>query len=162
MFFQPKVNVSNRQLQGLEAFPADHALHTGMGFGPSSVPAARNAFRDCDAMLAVGTRFAEICTGSYGAVPPEKLVHIDINPGALGRNHPTPVAIHADSRDAVPMLAQNLQDRSKPRDYSQPGSRNGKHTIRVIASIPAASSAPCVPGWRPTPSSWRMTATTRS
>jgi acetolactate synthase-1/2/3 large subunit len=105
-------------LQGLEAFPADHALHTGMGFGPSSVPAARNAFRDCDAMLAVGTRFAEICTGSYGAVPPEKLVHIDINPGALGRNHPTPVAIHADSRDAVPMLAQNLLDRSKPRDYS--------------------------------------------
>ena len=36
-------------------------------------------------MLAVGTRFAEICTGSYGAVPPKNLVHIDINPGALGR-----------------------------------------------------------------------------
>jgi len=64
-------------LQGLAAFPADHPLHTGMGFGPASVPAARNAFRDCDAMLAVGTRFAEICTGSFGAVPPAKLVHID-------------------------------------------------------------------------------------
>jgi acetolactate synthase-1/2/3 large subunit len=76
-------------LQGLEAFPADHPLHTGMGFGPSAVPAARKAFRDCDAMLAVGTRFAEIGTGSYGAVPPANLVHIDINPGAIGRNHPT-------------------------------------------------------------------------
>jgi len=93
-------------LQGLAAFPADHPLHTGMGFGPASVPAAENAFRNCDAMLAVGTRFAEICTGSFGAIPPEKLVHIDINPGALGRNHPTTVPIHADARDAVPALAR--------------------------------------------------------
>jgi len=95
-------------LQGLAAFPADHPLHTGMGFGPAAVPAARNAFSDCDAMLAVGTRFAEICTGSFGAVPPQNLVHIDINPGALGRNHPTPVPIHADARDAVPALTRVL------------------------------------------------------
>jgi acetolactate synthase-1/2/3 large subunit len=95
-------------LQGLGVFPGDHPLHTGMGFGPASVPAAENAFRDCDVMLAVGTRFAEICTGSYGAVPPNKLIHIDINPGALGANHKTPVAIHADARDAVPALADAL------------------------------------------------------
>jgi acetolactate synthase-1/2/3 large subunit len=105
-------------LQGLAAFPADHPLHTGMGFGPASVPAAQNAFRDCDAMLAVGTRFAEICTGSYGAVPPENLVHIDINPGALGRNYPTAVGIHADSRDAVPALAELLTRSGEVRDAS--------------------------------------------
>ena len=105
-------------LQGLAAFPADHPLHTGMGFGPAAVPAARNAFSDCDAMLAVGTRFAEICTGSYGAVPPSKLVHIDINPGALGRNHPTPVPIQADSRDAVPVLAEALLNACPARDWA--------------------------------------------
>jgi acetolactate synthase-1/2/3 large subunit len=98
-------------LQGLSAFPSDHPLHTGMGFGPSSVPAAQNAFKDCDAMLAVGTRFAEICTGSYGSIPPQKLVHIDINPAALGRNFPAAVAIHADANDAVPALAQALARR---------------------------------------------------
>jgi acetolactate synthase-1/2/3 large subunit len=103
-------------LQGLQAFPADHPLHTGMGFGPSAVPAAQNAFRDCDAMLAVGTRFAEICTGSYGAIPPENLVHIDINPGALGRNYPTPVPVLADARDAVPALAQRLLESGVARD----------------------------------------------
>ena len=103
-------------LQGLAAFPADHPLHTGMGFGPSAVPAAQNAFKECDAMLAVGTRFAEICTGSYGAVPPSKLVHIDINPGAIGRNHPTTVPIHADSRDAVPALAERLLEFTEKRD----------------------------------------------
>ena len=71
----------------------------------SAVPSAQNAFEGCDAMLAVGTRFAEICTGSYGAVPPKNLVHVDINPGAIGRNHEAAVAIHADARDAVPVLA---------------------------------------------------------
>ncbi len=106
-------------LQGLASFPADHALHTGMGFGPSAVPAAQNAFRDCDAMLAVGTRFAEICTGSFGAIPPEKLVHVDINPGAIGRNHPTPVPIHADARDAVPALAQRLLETVPARDSTE-------------------------------------------
>ena len=103
-------------LQGLGVFPADHPLHVGMGFGPSSVPAAQNAFKKCDAMLAVGTRFAEICTGSYGSIPPKRLVHIDINPGALGRNYPAAVAIHADSRDAVPALAQALCAQGDPKD----------------------------------------------
>jgi len=110
-------------LQGLAAFPADHPLHTGMGFGPSSVPAAQNAFRDCDAMLAVGTRFAEICTGSFGAVPPENLVHVDINAAAIGRNHPTPVALHADSRDAVPAIARLLLEKAPARDGSAVKSR---------------------------------------
>jgi acetolactate synthase-1/2/3 large subunit len=105
-------------LQGLGAFPANHPLHTGMGFGPSAVPAAQNAFADCDAMLAVGTRFAEICTGSYGAVPPKNLVHVDINPDAIGRNHPAAVAIHADARDAVPAIAAALEASCEPRDWS--------------------------------------------
>ena len=104
-------------LQGLAAFPANHPLHVGMGFGPSSVPAAENAFTGCDAMLAVGTRFAEICTGSYGAVPPEALVHIDINPGAIGRNYPAAVAVHADARDAVPAIADAVLERSEAREW---------------------------------------------
>jgi len=106
-------------LQGLDAFPADHPLHAGMGFGPSSVPAAQRAFARCDAMLAIGTRFAEICTGSYGSVPPANLVHVDINPAALGRNFPAAVAIHADARDAVPALAEALESAAPARDASE-------------------------------------------
>ena len=78
-------------LQGLGVFPGDHPLHAGFSFGPSAVPSSQNAFKDCDVMLAIGTRFAEICTGSYGAIPPEKLIHIDINPDAIGTNHDTPI-----------------------------------------------------------------------
>lgn len=105
-------------LQGLAAFPATHPLHTGMGFGRSAVPAAENAFKDCDAMLAVGTRFAEICTGSYGAVPPANLVHIDINPNTLNANYPAKVAVAADARDAVPALADAISAIGGPRDHN--------------------------------------------
>jgi acetolactate synthase-1/2/3 large subunit len=97
-------------LQGLGVFPGDHPLHAGFSFGPSAVPSSQNAFKDCDVMLAVGTRFAEICTGSYGAIPPEKLIHIDINPEAIGANHATPIGICADARDAVPALADALAE----------------------------------------------------
>ncbi|MBT8109243.1 MAG: thiamine pyrophosphate-binding protein [Gammaproteobacteria bacterium] len=105
-------------LQGLASFPANHPLHTGMSFGRSAVPAAENAFKDCDAMLAVGTRFAEISTGSYGSVPPENLVHIDINPETLNVNYPAKVAMAADARDAVPALANAICDIGDPRDSS--------------------------------------------
>ena len=103
-------------LQGLDAFPGDHPLHAGMSFGRSAVPAAENAFRDCDAMLAIGTRFAEICTGSFGAVPPAALVHIDINPDAIGANFPAAVGIAADARDVVPALADRLLNEVPARE----------------------------------------------
>jgi len=105
-------------LQGLAVFPGDHPLHAGMTFGRSAVPASEHAFRDCDVMLAVGTRFAEIATGSYGAVPPANLVHIDINPDVIGANYPATVGIPADARDAVPALREALQKRVAARDRS--------------------------------------------
>src|SRR5207247_9537179 len=52
-------------LQGLSAFPGSHPLHAGMGFSRAAVPAAENAFKGCDCLLAVGTRFGEIPTGSF-------------------------------------------------------------------------------------------------
>lgn len=98
-------------LQGLSAFPADHPLHTGMGFSGAAVPAAHNAFEGCDCLLAVGTRFAEIPTGSFGCEVPEKLIHIDIDPKVLNRNYPAAVAIEADARAAVPALRERLEAR---------------------------------------------------
>ncbi len=96
-------------LQGLSVFPADHPLHTGMGFGRHSVPAAENAFAGCDCLLAVGTRFSEIPTGSYGIEVPADLVHIDINPEVFDRNYPAAVAIAADAGSALSALVAALE-----------------------------------------------------
>ena len=104
-------------LQGLSVFPANHPLHTGMGFGPSAVPAARKAFEDCDCLIAVGVRFAELATGSFGMSIPEKLVHIDINPAVFNRNYPARVAIEADAADALrALLAELKQQGAEPRE----------------------------------------------
>lgn len=104
-------------LQGLSVFPAHHPLHAGFGFGPSASPAGERAFKGCDVMLAVGVRFGEIATGSFGASPPPRLVHIDINPDAIGANHPAEIAIVADAADALSALADAVaRKQARPRD----------------------------------------------
>lgn len=95
-------------LQGMSAFPGNHPLHAGMGFSRAAVPAAENAFRDCDCLLAVGTRFGEIPTGSFGCRVPENLIHIDISPEVIGRNFPAKVGIAGDARLVVPDLLGRL------------------------------------------------------
>lgn len=102
-------------LQGLSAFPATHPLHVGMGFGDYAVPAAANAFADCDCLLAVGTRFAEIPTGSYSMPVPAKLIHLDINPQVFGANYPARVALAGAAEQLIPaLLAEVRAIRSAP------------------------------------------------
>ena len=96
-------------LQGLSAFPGNHPLHTGMGFSRAAVPAATNAFADCDCLLAVGVSFGEIPTGSFGAAIPPNLIHIDISREAIGRNYPARVGICGDACLVVPNLLARLE-----------------------------------------------------
>ena len=101
-------------LQGLSVFPADHPLHTGMGFSAAAVPAAENAFAGCDCLLAVGTRFSEIPTGSYSANVPENLIHIDINPAVFHKNYPAKITLQADAAPALGALLEALQTEPRP------------------------------------------------
>jgi acetolactate synthase-1/2/3 large subunit len=95
-------------LQGLSSFPANHPLHAGFAIGPAAVPASENAFRDCDCLLAVGTRFAEIPTGSYGYEPPANLIHVDINPRVFGANYPAAVALEGNAGAVLAALESLL------------------------------------------------------
>jgi len=96
-------------LQGLSAFPVNHPLHTGLSFGPAAVPAAENAFKSCDCMLAVGTRFGEIATASYGVNPPKNLIHTDINPKVFNANYAAAITIEGDARAVLAELLKSLQ-----------------------------------------------------
>ena len=98
-------------LQGISSFPHSHPLHTGFGFGPASVPAAQNAFKTCDCLIAIGTRFSEIPTGSFGLPVPENLIHIDINPEVFHKNYPAKVAIEGDSGLVLKVLLEELLSR---------------------------------------------------
>lgn len=95
-------------LQGLSVFPHDHPLHVGFGFSASAVPAAQASFKDCDLMIAIGTRFAEIPTGSFSAKVPENLIHIDIDESVFNRNYPSKVSIRGDATEVLRLLNDAL------------------------------------------------------
>ncbi len=106
-------------LQGLSAFPGEHPLHTGMGFGAYSVPAGEQAFARCDTLLAVGTRFAEIPTGSFSMQVPQNLIHVDINPAVFNANYPARVCLEGDAKEIMPALLQAVKTLN-PQANSQP------------------------------------------
>ncbi len=97
-------------LQGLGAFPADHPLHVGMGFGDAGVPAGRNAFKGHDCLLAIGLRFSELATGSYGLDVSENLIHIDINPEVFDKNYPAKLSLCGDAKEVLQSLLEELSD----------------------------------------------------
>ncbi len=99
-------------MQGISVFPAKHPHHVGVGFGNSGLPAGQNAFKDCDCLLAVGVKFAEIATGSYGMKIPQNLIHIDINPEVFNKNYEAKVAIEGDAKVVLKKLVEDLEGRS--------------------------------------------------
>lgn len=96
-------------LQGLSAFPHDHPLHTGMGFGPSATPPAKKAFSKCDCLLAIGTRFSELATAGYSLPVPKKLIHIDIDPNVFNRNYPATFTLAGDASAIIPKCLELLR-----------------------------------------------------
>jgi acetolactate synthase-1/2/3 large subunit len=106
-------------IQGKGVFPESHPLFLWNGLGRTAPPFVREVERACDAMLAVGCRFSEVGTGSWSFAPPERLVHVDINPTVFNRNFPASVTVEADAAEALAALLQQLPVR--PRDRALEG-----------------------------------------
>jgi acetolactate synthase I/II/III large subunit len=99
--------------QGKGVFPESHPLFLWPGFGSAAPPFVRGVVRDCDATLAIGCRFGEVATGSYGAIPPGPLVHVDLSPEVLGRNYRAEVGIAGDAAAFVEALLSRLPARGQ-------------------------------------------------
>lgn len=106
-------------MQGISTFPANHPLHAGFCFGLAAVPAAQNAFNQADCVLAIGTRFGEIATGSFGGELPTNLIHIDINPHVFDANFKSAIAIEGDSKQICQQLLLSLKAIGAAKDPSQ-------------------------------------------
>lgn len=101
-------------LMGKGCLRDDHPLLAGMtGFW--GTPIANELCRSADLILAVGTRLAEANSSSWDprytfAIPPTRLIHVDIDPAEIGRNFPTELGVVADAKNALGMLAAAAQD----------------------------------------------------
>ncbi|OGL19986.1 MAG: acetolactate synthase [Candidatus Rokubacteria bacterium RIFCSPLOWO2_12_FULL_71_19] len=67
---------------------------------------ANQAGRSCDVLLALGTRFDDRASSAWlpgvsYEIPPTRLIHVDRDPGELGRNYPATVGIIGDARQVL-------------------------------------------------------------
>lgn len=100
-------------LQGKSAFPEDHPLSAWLG-GSKGTDVGNHITRSADVLLAVGCRFADETTSSYRhgvtyAIPPTKLIHIDLDEGEIGKNYPTEVGIVGDAKASLSALLAALR-----------------------------------------------------
>jgi acetolactate synthase-1/2/3 large subunit len=97
--------------QGKGVFPETHPLFLWNGFGAAAPPFARAVARGRRVTLAIGCRFSEVGTGSYGLEPPRPLVHVDIDEAVPGRNFAADVPVVADAAAFVRALLPRLARR---------------------------------------------------
>ena len=94
--------------QGKGVFPENHPLWLWTGFGAQAPPFVRKLMEECDLLLAVGCRFSEVATGSYGLDMPPKLIHVDIDPEVFGRNYRADLVVGADAGLFVEALVETI------------------------------------------------------
>jgi acetolactate synthase I/II/III large subunit len=92
-------------VQGKGVFPEHHPLFVWNGVGATVPGPLRGVLEACDLLLAVGVRFSEVGTGSFGLHPPTKVVHVDINADVFNRNVPATIAIPLDASVFLTALA---------------------------------------------------------
>lgn len=93
---------------GRGAIPEDHPLAMGpLPQQPQYTPVIEGA----DVVLAVGTRFQGGATRNWSVRIPGKLIHLDADPGVIGRNYPADVAVVGDAALGLASLLQAVSER---------------------------------------------------
>ena len=112
-------------------FPEDHALSLGMT-GIWGTRVANETTRNADVILAVGTGFGEADCSSWNpnytfAIPPSKVIQIDIDPQEIGKIYPVAVGIVGDASATLAELHDALRARgARPVAGRAPAIASGK------------------------------------
>jgi acetolactate synthase-1/2/3 large subunit len=115
-------------LMGKSALPSDHALAAGLPWKQATSDASDMArfmsplFAEADGMLAIGCRFTQVATGTWGLRPPAALAQIDVDAAEFGRHYPIVLGVRADAREALRALLELLpaEHRAPWADASPP------------------------------------------
>jgi len=108
-------------LMGKGAIPEDHPLSIGMtGFW--GTPLANEMTKQADLLLAIGTRFPETDSSSWlpqytFAIPPTKLIHVDIDPHEIGDVFPTEIGIIGDAKAVMQSMLECAKSNYSKKDW---------------------------------------------
>jgi acetolactate synthase-1/2/3 large subunit len=108
-------------MMGRGVFPEDHPLSIRIA-GSTGTECGNSLTASADVLLAIGCRFADRASSSYKkgasyAIPPTRLIHIDIDAGEIGKNFPAEVGIVADIKAALGQILEELQRHNYRVDY---------------------------------------------
>ncbi len=101
-------------IHGLSTLPSDHKLHVGMlgmhgNYGPNIKT------NQCDLLIAIGMRFDDRVTGRLDAYATQaKKIHIEIDKAEFNKNVPVDLCFHADAKDALTALIDEVDPDSYP------------------------------------------------
>jgi thiamine pyrophosphate-dependent acetolactate synthase large subunit-like protein len=93
-------------VHGRGAVPDDDSLSLGDGW--SRLDFFDAFLAQADVCLAVGANFETVTDSSRGAKLPEMLIHVDIDPTAIGRHRPATIGIVGDAQRVLQQLATEL------------------------------------------------------
>jgi len=97
---------------GKGGMPFDHPLMAGQVGIQCNTPSGNQTFLESDLVLAVGARFNDRHTGNIQVYKGErKFIHIDIDPGQLGKNIMPELGIVADAKEGLRMILAEVKDR---------------------------------------------------
>lgn len=92
---------------GISSVPGDHPLV----FGPKSRCGTRlsdSIISESDALLVVGNSLNAVSTSRWELELPKDLVHIDIDPSAIGRYYPCRIGIVGDAKQTLSLMCTSL------------------------------------------------------
>jgi acetolactate synthase-1/2/3 large subunit len=103
-------------LMGKGAFPEQHPLALGQT-GIWGTRAANETACEADVILAIGTGFGEADCSSWNpkytfAIPPSRVVQIDIDPQEIGKIYPVEVGIVGDARETLHDLIRHVREQA--------------------------------------------------
>jgi len=106
-------------LVGKGAMPETHPLALGIT-GIWGTRAANDTTREADVVLAVGTGFAEADCSSWDpkytfAIPPSRLIQIDIDPVEVGKIYPVDIGIVGDAKETLRALIEAYRGKKNER-----------------------------------------------
>jgi 3D-(3,5/4)-trihydroxycyclohexane-1,2-dione acylhydrolase (decyclizing) len=142
---------------GKGALPYDHPLTLG-AIGSTGTAAANALAREADVVIGIGTRYSDFTTASRTAFQDRGVRFVNINVAALDAHKHAGVAILADAREALLVLADATQGwsttdayRERARDLSAEWDRTVEQAYTLGHSVPLQLPWPILFRWKHLP-----------
>ncbi|MDH5542558.1 MAG: biosynthetic-type acetolactate synthase large subunit [Nitrospinota bacterium] len=96
-------------LMAMGAFPSDNSLSLGM-LGMHGTYTANMVMHQSDLIISLGSRFDDRVTGKLDEFAPNaKIIHVDIDPGSIGKNVAVDIPVVGDLGDVLKKLNAHVK-----------------------------------------------------